>query len=249
MTSEDGFEDTLAALADVRGFISDAQARRLFEHARAVRPPGRIVEIGSFQGRSTIVLARGAREAVEVVAIDPHAGTDRGAQEIRGYEVQAQHDHEIFRRNLERCGVDGVVRHVRLPSDAALWRLEGEFGLVFIDGAHRYRPASADIAGYGARVRAGGALVLHDAFSSVGVTLAQLRLLVFSSGFRYERRTASLAEYRREDLRGAAWLANVARQLAQLPWFARNVALKAALLLKLRRVARLLGDRTGEWPG
>jgi predicted O-methyltransferase YrrM len=249
MTSDEPFEVTLAALRDVRGLISDAQARRLFEHARAVLPPGRIVEIGSFQGRSTIVLARGARDGVEVVAIDPHAGTDRGAREIRGYKEQAHRDYAIFRRNLERCGVDGVVRHLRLPSDAALSRLDGEFELVFIDGAHRYRPARADIAGYGTRVRAGGALVLHDAFSAVGVTLAQMRLLFFGIGFRYEGRTASLAEYRREDLHGAAWLVNIVRQLSQLPWFARNVALKAALVLKLRRVARLLGDRTGEWPG
>jgi Methyltransferase domain len=234
MTSDEPFEVTLAALRDVRGLISDAQARRLFEHARAVLPPGRIVEIGSFQGRS---------------AIDPHAGTDRGAREIRGYKEQAHRDYAIFRRNLERCGVDGVVRHLRLPSDAALSRLDGEFELVFIDGAHRYRPARADIAGYGTRVRAGGALVLHDAFSAVGVTLAQMRLLFFGIGFRYEGRTASLAEYRREDLHGAAWLVNIVRQLSQLPWFARNVALKAALVLKLRRVARLLGDRTGEWPG
>jgi predicted O-methyltransferase YrrM len=248
MTSDNGFEATLAAVADVEGWISDAQARRLFHQARGVRPPGRIVEIGSYRGRSTIVLARGAPDGVGVVAIDPHAGTDRGPQEIRGYEEQAQRDHEVFRRNLRRSGVEGVVRHLRLPSDAALSELEGEFELVFVDGAHRYRPARADIAGYGARVRPGGALVLHDAFSAVGVTLAQLRLLVFGSDFRYEGRTGSLAEYRREDLRGAARLANAARQLAQLPWFARNLALKAALLLKLRRVARLLGDRTGEWP-
>ena len=44
--------------------------------------PGRIVEIGSFRGRSMIVLASAAAPGVELVAIDPHGGSDRGPQEI-----------------------------------------------------------------------------------------------------------------------------------------------------------------------
>ena len=47
-----------------------------------LRPGARIVEIGSFRGRSAIVLARAAPEGAEVVAIDPHLGSDRGPQEI-----------------------------------------------------------------------------------------------------------------------------------------------------------------------
>ena len=45
---------------------------------------GTIVEIGSFQGRSTIVLASAAPSGVEIIAIDPHAGNDRGPQEQGG---------------------------------------------------------------------------------------------------------------------------------------------------------------------
>ena len=48
----------------------------------ACERPGRIVEIGSFRGRSTIVLRRAAAPGVELVAIDPHGGGDRGPQEI-----------------------------------------------------------------------------------------------------------------------------------------------------------------------
>jgi hypothetical protein len=89
-------------------------------------------------------------------------------------------------------------------------------------------------------------MLVHDAFSSFGVTLALLRLLVGSGDWRYLGRTRSLAEYRREPVRGAARLRNAARQLAQLPWFVRNLAVKLALVARLRPLARLL--RSPDWP-
>ena len=76
----------------------------------------------------------------------------------------------------------------------------------------------------------GGTLLIHDAFSSVGVTLAILRELVPGRRFRYVGRSRSLAEYRRRPAdAGGSRARNAPRQLAQLPWFARNVALKVAL--------------------
>ena len=70
----------MTLLPDVEGWLTEAQAARLDGCARAVPPGGRIVEIGSFRGRSTIVLARAAAAGVEVVAVDPHLGSDRGPQ-------------------------------------------------------------------------------------------------------------------------------------------------------------------------
>jgi hypothetical protein len=61
-------------------------------------------------------------------------------------------------------------------------------------------------------------------------------------------RTRSLAEYRRARLGPFARAGNLVRQSAQLAWFARNVAIKTALVARLRRLARLLGQRDGEWP-
>ena len=118
--------------------------------------------------------------------------------------------------------------------------------MLFIDGAHRYGPARADLAQWGARVRRGGTMLVHDAFSSIGVTLAITRLLVFGGDFRYVRRTRSLAEYRREQLGARARIANAARQLAELPWFVRNLAIKIALTARLRFLAKALGSE--EWP-
>jgi hypothetical protein len=117
--------------------------------------------------------------------------------------------------------------------------------VLFVDGAHRYGPARADLRDWGAKVAPGGRLLVHDAFSSIGVTLALLRTVVFARGWRYEGRDASLAEWVRAPRRGPG---QVGEQLLQLAWFARNVAVKALIVARLRPAARLLGHRDGPWP-
>jgi SAM-dependent methyltransferase len=225
------------AAGDVEGWLTEAQARRLFAAAGAVPPGGRIVEIGSFRGRSAIVLARGARAGVEVVCIDPHAGSDRGPREIAARPALGEADLAAFRANLERAGVADRVRHVRAFSHLALADVPGPIDVLFVDGAHRFGPARADLASWGDRVRDGGRMLVHDAWSSVGVTLALLTVSVFSRRWRYRGRSGSLAEFER--VADVAVLGNAASQVRELGWFARNLVVKALIVARLRR---------GPWP-
>jgi predicted O-methyltransferase YrrM len=214
-----------------------------------VRGPGPIVEIGSFRGRSTIVLRRAAAPEVEVVAIDPHGGGDRGPQQLTPDAVLGEADHEAFHANLRRAGVADGVRHVRRVSQDALGEVEGQIALLYVDGAHRYGPARADIERWGDRVAPGGTMLVHDAYNAVGVMLAQLRLLFLSRRWRYAGRSRSLAEYRREELTGAERLRNAAAQARGIPWFVRNCLIKVALVTRVRPVARRLGlPDEDDWP-
>ena len=232
--------ETMDLVADVEGWMSPGQGATLYDSAVNCPVDGRIVEIGSFRGRSTIVLATAADPSVEIIAVDPHAGNDRGPQEIDGFEDEAADDHTVFTANLAAAGVTDRVRHVREFSDAALDIIEGPVDVLYVDGAHRYGPALADIRAWGDRVGDGGTMLIHDSFSSIGVTLAILRQLVFGTRFRYVGRSRSMTIYR-ADLGSspAARAKNTARQLAQLPWFAKNVGLKVLISLKLV---------TGDWP-
>ncbi len=183
------------------------------------------------------------------MAIDPHAGNDRGPGEIDGYAVEAATDREIFEANLQRAGVADRVRHVAAFSGAAHGDVADPIDVLYIDGAHRYAPARADIRSWGLRVADGGTLLIHDSFSSVGVTLAILRELVPGRRFRYVGRSRSLTEYRADlPTSDVGRLANAIVQLAQLPWFAKNLALKLALTLGYGTLARRLGRRVPEWP-
>jgi SAM-dependent methyltransferase len=241
------FDDVFGAIEQVQGWMTRAQAQRLWAAAGRLDSSGRIVEIGSYHGRSAIILASAAVRGVQVFAIDPHGGNDRGPQQLEGEFEDGQRDHEIFLRNLDEAGVAGRVRHVRKPSQNATDDIPGRLEVVYIDGAHRFQPARADIVRWGEKVAPGGTLLIHDSFSSIGVTLALLVTLVFGAEFSYVGRSGSMVEYRKEQVSGTARMISTARQLAQLPYFARNVLFKVLIVLRLGRVTRWLGGN-GEWP-
>ena len=243
-----GYGDVWRSVEDIEGWMSHDQGLALYEAARACPAGGRIVEIGSFRGRSTIVLAKAAGPGVDVIAIDPHAGNDRGPRELDGFAAEARDDFTAFHTNLERAGVSAVVTHLRLPSQEALARVDGPVDVLYIDGAHRFGPATADIRDWAARVRDGGTLLIHDAFSSVGVTGAIARNLLLGRRFRYVQRARSLAVYRADLAGRGARAGNSLRQLAQLPWFARNLALKLALTLGVGKLLARTGRPVPEWP-
>jgi len=181
-----------------------------------------------------VAMALAAPEA-SLVCIDPHAGSDRGPNEYAPDAARGDDDFRAFHANLEAAGVADRVRHVREFSDRAHGRVGGEIDLLYVDGAHRYGPARADLVSWGARVRPGARMFVHDSFSSVGVTLALLRSVVFARGWRYEGRVGSLASWTRAPATRWGWLA----QLAQLGWFGRNLVLKALIVARVRR---------GPWP-
>jgi predicted O-methyltransferase YrrM len=234
------FDQAWTAVASVDGWMTEGQGRALYGAAERCPSPGRIVEIGSFQGRSTIVLAMGAADGVEIVAIDPHAGNDRGPQEIEGFADEADVDHRRFEYNLRRAGVRDRVTHLRMFSADALAEVDGHVDVLYIDGAHRYRPALADIRQWGDRMSDEGTMLIHDSFSSIGVTGAIVRHLFASSRFEYFGRSRSLAMFRATTLSPRRRVANSARLAAQLPWFVKNVGVKVLISIGVLR------DR--EWP-
>jgi hypothetical protein len=225
----------------IEGWLTDAQAARLRSAASAVRPAGAVVEIGSFRGKSTVVLA----SATPVIAIDPHGGSARGPQEIAADTARGDADFDAFHANLRAAGVADRVRHVRKFSAEALGDVDGAVSLLYVDGAHRFGPARADLEDWGARVAPGGTMLVHDAFSSIGVTLA-LFAVCLGGEWHYLGRSGSLAEYRRVR---SPRVRELRSHLRELPWFARNVAIKVLVLAGRRGWAERLGlAPDAPWP-
>lgn len=210
----------------IGGWLTEAQAATLWHEARAVPPGGLIVEIGSHQGRSTVVLAAAAPQA-RLVAIDPFVG---------GAMFGGLATREKFVANLERTGLAGRVelRQARSTELRPSWT--EPIGFLYIDGKHDYWTLSDDLR-WSEFLPTGGRLCIHDAYSSIGVTLGLLRHVLFSPRLRYLDRTGSLARFEVAPVTRADRL----RMLAELPWWLRNVGIKVLLRLRLYPLARLVG--------
>ena len=76
-------------------------------------------------------------------------------------------------------------------------------------------------------------VLVHDCYSSIGVTLGVLAKVLPSRNLRYERRAGSLALFRV----GTPSVSDRVRILREVPWWLRNVAVKVLLRLRLRAVA------------
>src|SRR4051812_2899706 len=179
------FEEAFAPAADVEGWLTEAQARRLWDAAQRVPAGGLVVEIGSFRARSAIVMAQALATGARLVAIDPHAGGDRGPQEIEAEAARGEADNAAFNSNLRAAGVAERVEHVRAMSSDAHGAVSDPIDVLYVDGAHRFAPARDDIVRWGDRVRDGGTMLVHDSYSSIGVTLATLVSITFGKRWRY----------------------------------------------------------------
>jgi hypothetical protein len=224
---DDAFELAWALADTVPGWLTKAQGRRLWDEATNLPDGSAAVEIGSHKGRSTVILARALQDRGTVYAIDPF---------VEGRLFGGPSTRTIFHATLARAGIGSVVEHVDDYSTHVRTDWTKAFALLYIDGKHDYWTCSDDLA-WSERLDAGSAVLVHDAFSSVGVTLSILAKLLWSRGLAYEGREGSLATFRRRSPR----LADRGRILGELPWWIRNVVVKVLLRLRLRRVARLLG--------
>jgi hypothetical protein len=233
------YEAVQSLMDDMQGWLRPAQARRLWDLALDVPPHGAVVEIGSFQGKSTVALASAVDDTASVYAIDPHAGNDRQPGQWDGETAEGEADHDAFFDNLTKSGVVDRVIYVREFSQNAHPLVPGDIDLLYVDGAHGYGPAVSDITGWGGRVVPGGAMAIHDVYTSLFVSLAVMRSLWFSPNWQYVGRVRSLSVFRRADVRGAARLSNITKQAANVPWFLKNLVVRGLGTIGLHRLARL----------
>lgn len=217
-----------AGAQDVSGWLKEGQARLLWDEARALPAGSTVLEIGSHQGRSTVVLGRALQHGGgRVIAVDPF---------VEGKLFGGPSTRETFERNVADAGLVEVVDLVADYSTALRPTWTRGFEMLYIDGKHDYWTLSDDLR-WAVHLPEGAAVVIHDCFSSIGVTLGILRHVLFSSTLAYERRSGSQALFRVRRPRPADRL----RILAELPWWVRNVFVKVLLRLRLRPVARLFG--------
>lgn len=229
------FEQVWRIASKIDGWLTESQGRTLFEAAKQVHAPHRIVEIGSHLGRSTVIIALGAHPGVRVHAVDPFDDPRWGG----GADLFDQ-----FQTNLEVAGVrDRVEIYRGVSLDAAQTWSGASIGLVWVDGAHDRSSVLTDIDGWTQSLVLGGRAYFHDAYSAPGVTFALFQRML-TSKWRYLGSCGSLAMFERRP----ATLSSRARMIGRLGYFARNLAIKVGFKRGHRWIGPLLGWREDTFP-
>jgi predicted O-methyltransferase YrrM len=229
------FAEAWQKASKVDGWLSESQGRVLFDSARGVSAPNRIVEIGSHLGRSTILLALAASPDVRVTAIDPFDDRRWGG----GSKLLDE-----FRSNLTTAGVKNQVDFFRGYSSEAAKAWSGEpVGLIWVDGAHDKASVLGDIDGWSPWLVDHGNMYFHDAYSAPGVTVAIFRRL-FKGNWCYHGSCRSLAMFQLRD----GDIVSRVRMVLRLAYFGRNVVIKLGRKRGQNWVGPLLGWRENAYP-
>ena len=154
-----------------RGFLPEAEGFALYEAALAA-PPGPLLEIGGYCGKSAIYLGAAARKRGAILfSLDHHRGSE---EHQPGQEYHEPEDLDpstgrvdtlpCFRRTIALAGLeDTVVALVAASAPvAAVWKTP--LALLFIDGGHSQIAAAADLEGWSPQLVPGGLLAIHDVF-------------------------------------------------------------------------------------
>lgn len=164
-------QHVLDAFFATTGFMPLDEGRALFEAACTARP-GAWLEIGTYCGKSTVLLAQAAREVggTQIVTVDHHHGSEENQPGWEWHDTTMVDEHSglldtlpSFRRTWDDHVRDVVSAVVATTEQvAAWWSTPVEF--LFLDGNHVEEMAQHDYAAFAQHVAPGGLLAVHDVF-------------------------------------------------------------------------------------
>jgi glycosyltransferase involved in cell wall biosynthesis/predicted O-methyltransferase YrrM len=153
----------LQRMRAIEGWLEDDEADLLIAATQSVaRLPQRpvVVEVGSYCGRSTVVLGsvlKAVAPGGRIHAIDPHDGVvgalDQG---LRGGPSTLAR----FETNVAAAGLSEIVVTVQKRSYEVDW--QEPISLLFIDGLHDYANVARDFYHFESKVVPGGLIAFHD---------------------------------------------------------------------------------------
>ncbi len=162
-------------LKNLPGWLTVHEGQFLTKAARQVQKiKGVVVEIGSFQGKSTIYLALADNL---VYAVDPHQGVVSGGKTKPTYAA--------FLHNLQVTGVSQKVKPLVATSAKAAQNWKQPIKLLFIDGLHDEINAKVDSELWFPFLVDGGVVAMHDSFCGwPGAGKVALAKIVNAGGFK-----------------------------------------------------------------
>jgi predicted O-methyltransferase YrrM len=160
-----------AVAARTKGFLPEDEGRALHGAARSAGA-GTWLEIGTYCGKSTVLLGAAAREVgARLVTLDHHRGSEENQPGWEWHDPSLVDPHTglletlpALRRTLWDARLDDIVSVVvGTTQQVATW-WSTPLALLFLDGNHTEEVAQHDYAQYAPHLQPGGLLLVHDVF-------------------------------------------------------------------------------------
>lgn len=160
---------------NIKGFLHDEEAVRLYELAREAAPHGPCLEIGSYCGKSAAFIGLACQQCRSVLfSIDHHRGSEeqQPGQEYFDPELYDEgmgrvNTFPLFLRIIEDLQLADTVVPLVCSSAVAARLWQTPLSLVFIDGSHTFAAAFTDYSAWVSRLIPGGLLIIHDIFFDI----------------------------------------------------------------------------------
>lgn len=154
------YEDIALAVDSVQGWLVVGQEKFLFDKVKSLPDGAKILEVGSFVGRSTSAMAFACVGTNKrIFSIDTFVGMVDG-----GTKVQGNTFFDRWKSNITRLGLSQYITPLQGFSNELLanWGEESKFDFAFIDGSHHYADVLNDFELVYRLVKDGGWIALHD---------------------------------------------------------------------------------------
>ena len=159
-------------MKDVKGFLSDKEAKKLQELFLKVHHLGSVLEIGTYCGKSALKFSDIAKDVNGLIyTVDHHTGSE---EHQYGEEY---HDSELFDERLKKFNtLPEFLNNLKFKkmakfiipiidnSQNASKVFSEKISLLFIDGGHSFETALSDYNAWKDKICTGGLLVIHDVF-------------------------------------------------------------------------------------
>ncbi len=159
-------------MINVKGFLSDKEAKKLQELFLKVHHLGSVLEIGTYCGKSTLNFALIAKKIDGLIyTIDHHTGSEEH-QLGEEYHDEDLYDKRLkkfntlpeFLKNLRSSNLGRFIIPIISKSSDASNTFSESISLLFIDGGHSLEAALCDYNSWKDKICSGGLLVIHDVF-------------------------------------------------------------------------------------
>jgi predicted O-methyltransferase YrrM len=149
-------EELYKVIDTVHGWLVPYQVYLLYaiiSHAK-----GKVVEIGSWKGRSTSVFCFGSeKKDIDLYCVD----TWKGSEEHK--DIDTSNLLNEFKNNLQRFNFLDRINIQQGPSiEIAKMHDNESCDLIFVDAAHDYENVKADILSWYPKLKRGGVMLGHD---------------------------------------------------------------------------------------